>query len=209
MGVTSSARHPGIEVTQPSSTLQIQTEDALCTLRILNPPHAAGGVEWYDLSILPGGALVSESRLRGTIEHRTVREGEIAVASGEANQVVGPNATARYAADVPHALRNNAALAARALSGRRQPHPLIACSWTGHRDPARWDEQRDEAVAWIGAQSLRRRSVGFRPLLRLRSALIRGELAPVVAQQNLNSDIADELRLTAGEAVNTATCHIQ
>jgi XRE family transcriptional regulator, regulator of sulfur utilization len=115
MGVTSSARHRGIEVTQPSFTPQIQTEDALCILRILSPPHAAGGVEWYDLTILPGGALVSEPHLRGAAEHLTVREGEIAVTSGDANQVVGPNATARYAADLPHALRNNGAVAAKAF----------------------------------------------------------------------------------------------
>jgi len=115
MGVTSSARQPGIEVTQPSFTPQIQTEDALCTLRILSPPQAAGGVEWYDLTILPGGALVSQPHLRGAVEHLTVREGEIAVTSGGANQIVSPNSTARYAADLPHALRNKGAIAAKAF----------------------------------------------------------------------------------------------
>jgi transcriptional regulator with XRE-family HTH domain len=115
MGATSSSRNPGIEVTQPSFTPQIQTEDGLCTLRILSPPHSAGRVEWYDLTILPGGALVSEPHLHGAVEHLTVREGEVAVASGDADRVVGPEATARYAADLPHALRNNGEVAARAF----------------------------------------------------------------------------------------------
>ncbi len=115
MGATSSARHPGIEVTQPSFTPQIQTEDGLCTLRILSPPHAAGGVEWYDLIILPGGSLVSEPHLRGAIEHLTVREGEITATSGDDSVAVGPDATGRYAADVPHALRNLGAKPAKAL----------------------------------------------------------------------------------------------
>jgi len=115
MGVTSSARHPGIEITQPSFTPQIRTEDALCTLRILSPPHAAGGVEWYDLTILPGGALVSEPHLRGAIEHLTVREGEVTVSSGDATLAIGAEATGRYAADVPHALRNLGETPAKAL----------------------------------------------------------------------------------------------
>ena len=115
MGVTSTARHPGIEITQPSFTPQIQTEDALCTLRILSPPHNAGGVEWYDLMILPGGALISEPHLRDSVEHLTVREGEIIVMSGDASQVVGPQATARYASDMPHALRNCGTIAAKAF----------------------------------------------------------------------------------------------
>lgn len=115
MGMTSATSHPGIEVTQPSFTPQIKTEDALCILRILSPPHTASGVEWYDLTILPGGALVSEPHLRGAMEHLTVREGEITVTSGDASQVVGPDATARYAADLPHTIRNNATVAAKAL----------------------------------------------------------------------------------------------
>ena len=115
MGVTTNTRHPGIEVTQPSFTPQIQTEDALCVLRILSPPHAAGGIEWYDLTILPGGALLSEPHLRGAVEHLTVREGEITVTSAEATLAVGMDATARYAADVPHALRNQGEVAAKAL----------------------------------------------------------------------------------------------
>jgi mannose-6-phosphate isomerase-like protein (cupin superfamily) len=115
MGATSNARQANIELVQPSFIPQIQTEDALCTLRILSPPHTAGGVEWYDLTILPGGALVSEPHLRGAVEHLTVREGEITITSGDASRSAGPETTARYAADVPHALRNNGDAPARAL----------------------------------------------------------------------------------------------
>lgn len=115
MGVTASSRRPGIDVTQPSFTPQIQTEDALCTLRILSPPHTAGGFEWYDLTILPGGALVSEPHLPGAMEHLTVREGEITVTSADSTLSVGADATARYAADVRHALRNDGVAVAKAL----------------------------------------------------------------------------------------------
>lgn len=115
MGARSDTSHPGIELTQPGFTPQIKTEDGLCTLRILSPPHAAGGVEWYDLTLLPGGTLVSEPHLHGSMEHLTVREGEITVTSGDVSRLVGVDATARYAADLSHAICNNAGVVARAF----------------------------------------------------------------------------------------------
>lgn len=115
MGTRSGPSQPGIELTQPGFTPQIKTEDGLCTLRILSPPHAAGGVEWYDLTLLPGGALVSEPHQHRAMEHLTVREGEITVTSGDVSQLVGVDATARYAADLPHSICNNADVVARAF----------------------------------------------------------------------------------------------
>jgi len=115
IGATSSARHPGIEVTPASFTPQIQTEDGLCLLRILSPPHAVGGVEWYDLTVLPGGSLASEPHNRGAMEHLTVRQGELTVTSADDTIVVGTDATARYAADAPHAIRNVGEVDAKAL----------------------------------------------------------------------------------------------
>jgi len=115
IGATSSVRHPGIEITPANFTPQIQTEDNLCLLRILSPPHAVGGVEWYDLTVLPGGGLISEAHNPGAIEHLTVREGELTVTSGTDTMPVAPDATARYAADAPHAIRNLGKKTAKAL----------------------------------------------------------------------------------------------
>lgn len=115
VGGASSSGQPAIEIISPNFVPQIKTEDGRCSLRILSPPHSAGGVEWYELIIQPGGALISKPHVRGATEHLTVREGEIAVASGDATLTVGPDATARYAADVPHSLRNAGASLAKAL----------------------------------------------------------------------------------------------
>ena len=115
IGLQSSVSHPGIEVTVGGFTPEIRTDDGLCTLRILSPTQSAGQIEWYDLILQPGGALVSQPHARGAREHLTVRDGVLQVASGGDSVEVLQDATARYAADVPHAIRNLGKTAARAL----------------------------------------------------------------------------------------------
>jgi len=74
-------------------------------IRILSPPEEAGQHEVYALDLTQGGALVSQPHSRGAREHLTVIAGEIAVTSGEDSQTLQRGDTARYAADVPHAIR--------------------------------------------------------------------------------------------------------
>jgi transcriptional regulator with XRE-family HTH domain len=115
IGLQSSVSHPGIELMAGGFTPEIRTDDGLCTLRILSPTDSAGQIEWYDLALQPGGALVSSAHARGAREHLTVREGVLQVASGGDSVEVNQDATARYAADVPHAIRNLGRQTARAL----------------------------------------------------------------------------------------------
>ena len=115
IGLQSSVSHPGIELMVGGFTPEIRTDDGLCTLRILSPTHSAGQIEWYDLTLQPGGALVSSPHSRGAREHLTVREGVLQVASGGDSIEVTQEATARYAVDVAHAIRNLGRRTARAL----------------------------------------------------------------------------------------------
>jgi len=115
IGLQSTVSHPGIEVTAGGFTPEIRTDDGLCTLRILSPTQSAGQIEWYDLTLQPGGALVSSPHAHGAREHLTVRDGMLQVASGGDSVEVSKDATARYAADVPHAIRNLGKTPARAL----------------------------------------------------------------------------------------------
>lgn len=115
IGLQASVDHPGIEVMGASFTPEIRTDDGLCTLRILSPTHSSGQIEWYDLTLQPGGALISRPHARGSLEHLTVREGVLHVTSGGDSTEVQCEATARYAADVPHTIRNLGDKVARAL----------------------------------------------------------------------------------------------
>lgn len=115
IGPQSSVSHPGIELMAGGFTPEIRTDDGLCVLRILSPTDSAGEIEWYDLTLEPGGALVSSPHARGAREHLTVRAGVLQVASGGDTIEVSQDATARYAADVAHAIRNLGSKLARAL----------------------------------------------------------------------------------------------
>ncbi|WP_296615833.1 helix-turn-helix domain-containing protein [Sphingomonas sp.] len=104
-----------IEIASASFTPEIRTEDGRCVLRILSPADHAETLEWYDVQMAPGGALVSEAHLRGMREHLTVLEGTLEVTSGESRAEVPTGATSRYAADVAHTIRNLSDRPARAL----------------------------------------------------------------------------------------------
>lgn len=96
-------------------TPEIRTEDGGCLLRILSPAANAGGFEWYELIIQPGASLVSDPHAVGAKEHLTVLEGGLDVQSGDEVSPVPAGATARYPADIRHAIHNRGETIARAL----------------------------------------------------------------------------------------------
>ena len=97
----------GMIETIPANLIpEIRTEDGLCVLRILGPTHTVGTMEWYDLTVAPRGALVSRPHAKGATEHLSVRDGVLKVSSGDEEQILSAGMTGRYAADVPHAIRN-------------------------------------------------------------------------------------------------------
>ena len=115
IGARKSSSRVRIDIASPSFTPEIRSEDGLCLLKILSPAERVGSVEWYELAIAPGGALRSDPHGRGAMEHLTVIEGELVVEADDQRAQVGKGATARYPADVPHAILNTSRKAARAL----------------------------------------------------------------------------------------------
>jgi transcriptional regulator with XRE-family HTH domain len=115
IGVRHTDQRVRIDVASPSFTPEIRTEDGLCVLRILSPADRADSFEWYELSIAPGGALVSAPHAHGTREHLTVLDGELTVVSATERSAIITGATARYPADVPHEILNAGDVPARAL----------------------------------------------------------------------------------------------
>jgi transcriptional regulator with XRE-family HTH domain len=115
IGVAPSDSRVKVEITAAGFVPEIRTEDGRCVLRILSPAHRAGSVEWYELRVDGGGALRSEAHAKGAREHLTVLEGKLSVEVGGERYDLSAGATARYPADVPHAIVNAARSAARAL----------------------------------------------------------------------------------------------
>lgn len=104
-----------IEVVSPANTPEMHSADGLCTLKILSPPRLAGHTEWYEVTIGPGGRLDSAPHTEGTFEHFTAWTDGFEVMSGASRTVLQQGETARYAADVDHAIHNNAQSLARGL----------------------------------------------------------------------------------------------
>ncbi len=94
-----------IIVTRSDQVPTIDNRGEGCRIRILSPPEEAGRNELYELRLEEGGALESHSHKRGTVEHVSVISGTIDVISGESLAHLDHGDSARYAADVPHAIR--------------------------------------------------------------------------------------------------------
>jgi XRE family transcriptional regulator, regulator of sulfur utilization len=84
-------------------------------LRILGPMELAGKYEWYELTLSAGGELVSQPHDPGTTEHLTILHGSMELEVGANKKKIKLGGTARYAADVQHAIRNPGKTEAKAL----------------------------------------------------------------------------------------------
>ncbi len=104
-----------IRVTEAHETPTLPGEHSGYVLRILGTMELAGKFEWYELSLAPGGALVSNSHDPGANEHLTVLHGSIEVEVDGVKRKLKAGATARYDADKNHAIRNLGKTEARAI----------------------------------------------------------------------------------------------
>ncbi len=93
-----------IDVLRAADVPQIENRGQGCRIAILSPPEDAGGHEVYDITFAAEGTLQSQPHSRGAHEQLTVIAGQVAITSGAANLVAQTGDTARYAADVPHAI---------------------------------------------------------------------------------------------------------
>jgi len=75
----------------------------------------AGKFEWYELTLAPGGELVSQPHDPGAMEHLTVLHGMLEVEVDGAKRKIKIGGTARYQADRSHAIRNTGKTEAKAL----------------------------------------------------------------------------------------------
>ncbi|WER49129.1 XRE family transcriptional regulator [Cupriavidus sp. WKF15] len=105
----------GIALVQPHAIPSLKSPDGHCELKILGPIELAGRFEWYELTIQAGGVLASEAHEAGTQEHLSVLSGAMSVQAGTEEKKLRHGETARYAADVPHAIRNGGKATSTAL----------------------------------------------------------------------------------------------
>ena len=100
------AAAPAIVTVPAHATPTLKTADGRCELRILGPIELAGQFEWYELTVQAGGALESQPHEPGSREHLSVLAGTLEVSAGAVTTRLKAGETARYAVDLPHAIRN-------------------------------------------------------------------------------------------------------
>ncbi|RYX94019.1 MAG: XRE family transcriptional regulator [Comamonadaceae bacterium] len=106
-GVIAGPAQPASVTVVPSHALpSLRSPDGKCSLRILGPIELAGKMEWYELTMQPGGVLGSDAHDAGTKEHLTLLSGTLIVRVDADEKRLRPSETARYPADVAHSITN-------------------------------------------------------------------------------------------------------
>ena len=104
-----------VVVAGPHDIPTLDGREAKYQLRVWGPIELAGKFEWYELTLQAGGALISNAHEPGTREHLTVLQGSIDVEVDGVVKRLKTADTARYVADVDHAVRNAGKGEAKAL----------------------------------------------------------------------------------------------
>jgi len=84
--------------------------DQNCRIRTLSPLNLEKDVEFYEVTLLPDGALRSAPHFEGTREFITVQKGQLRLESGADTEVLNPGDSTSYRADVAHALVNTVSM---------------------------------------------------------------------------------------------------
>ena len=95
-----------IEHQHAYSTPTLNSRDGRCTLKLLSPAHTVLTVEWYEVTMQPGGCLESDPHATGTYEHFTCQQGSVEITSGKQRARAGAGDTLRYDADREHSICN-------------------------------------------------------------------------------------------------------
>jgi transcriptional regulator with XRE-family HTH domain len=77
-----------------------------CVIRTLSPLNLEKDVEFYQVTLRPGGVLRSAPHFSGTREFLTVEKGRVRVESGGDAETLHAGDSVSYRADLPHAIAN-------------------------------------------------------------------------------------------------------
>jgi transcriptional regulator with XRE-family HTH domain len=104
--IETSEKQAAIQVVRASERGQVYRSDKNCQIRTLSPLNLEKDVEFYEVTLRPGGELRSTPHYEGTREFLTVEGGTVRVISADDEVDLGRGDSATYRADVPHAIVN-------------------------------------------------------------------------------------------------------
>ena len=95
-----------IQVIRANDRAQVYRSDKQCEIRTLSPINLEKDVEFYEMTLRPGGTLRSQAHFEGTREFLTVEDGSVRIESDQNSEELGKGDSGTYRADVPHAIVN-------------------------------------------------------------------------------------------------------
>lgn len=95
-----------IDVIRASDRQFLFRDDEQCRIRTLSPLQLEKDVEFYELTIKPGGVLASAPHFEGTREFLTIERGRVRLTAGDETCELSPGDSAHYPADVSHRIEN-------------------------------------------------------------------------------------------------------
>ena len=95
-----------IEVIRKDDQAAMFRDDKDCKIRTLSPLNLEKDVEFYEVTLSPGGVLESAPHFKGTREFLTVQSGTIFVKSGDEEAQLNKGDSVQYAADIQHSIEN-------------------------------------------------------------------------------------------------------
>jgi transcriptional regulator with XRE-family HTH domain len=95
-----------IQIIRANDRAQVFRSDKHHEIRTLSPLNLEKDVEFYEVTLKPGGALRSQPHFEGTREFLTVEEGSVRIESDQDTDELTKGDSGTYRADVPHAIVN-------------------------------------------------------------------------------------------------------
>ena len=95
-----------IQVIRAVDRGQVFRSDKQCEIRTLSPLNLEKDVEFYEVTLRPGGALRSQPHFDGTREFLTVEEGSVRIESDQDAEELTKGDSGTYRADIAHAIIN-------------------------------------------------------------------------------------------------------
>ncbi|MCF7786322.1 MAG: XRE family transcriptional regulator [Prosthecobacter sp.] len=95
-----------IQVIRATDRAQVYRSDKQCEIRTLSPINLEKDVEFYEMTLRPGGTLRSQPHFEGTREFLTVEDGSVRIESDQNSEELAKGDSGTYRADVPHAIVN-------------------------------------------------------------------------------------------------------
>jgi transcriptional regulator with XRE-family HTH domain len=96
----------GLHVMRAADSKKLTSHDGRFVSRALFPFDERRRVEFYELTLRPGGVEQAHAHNPGTVENLVVAQGQLELDVGGRREVLGANDAIVFEADVPHVYRN-------------------------------------------------------------------------------------------------------